>query len=208
MSNDPAGAAPRLMIVSAPSGAGKTTLCRRLLADFPRFSYSVSCTTRAPRPRETDGVDYHFLDEAEFERRAAAGEFVEHALVHGHRYGTLAATLREALAAGRDVLLDIDVQGADLVRRALRARPDGDPMRRAFLDVFIAAPSLEELRRRLVARGQDAPETIERRLRQADAETARSDEFMFCIVNDRLGEAHAQLRAIVLAAGLRRRGWL
>ncbi|MBP7276522.1 MAG: guanylate kinase, partial [Kiritimatiellae bacterium] len=192
----------------APSGAGKTTLCRRLLAEFPSFEYSVSCTTRPPREGETDGRDYHFITPEEFRQRASQGLFLEHAVVHGHLYGTLISAVGDVLKRGRDVLMDIDVQGAEQVRRSLRALPPDDAMAQAFLDVFISAPSLEELRRRLETRGSDAPDVIERRLRQAAAETARADEFMFQVVNDRLERAYDEIRAIAVAAGLRRRGWL
>lgn len=203
-----ADAFPRLMIVTAPSGAGKTTLCRRLLAEFPRFEYSVSCTTRPPRAGEVNGRDYHFITPEEFQRRVDAGLFLEHALVHGHHYGTLISAAGDVLARGRDVLMDIDVQGAEQVRRAVRGRPEDDLMRRAFVDVFIAAPSIEELRHRLEKRGKDAPEVIERRLQQASAETARSGEFLFRVVNDDLERAYDELRAIAIAAGLRQHGWL
>lgn len=199
---------PRMMIVTAPSGAGKTTLCRRLLAEFPRFEYSVSCTTRPPREGEQDGRDYHFIAPEEFQRRVSEGRFLEHAVVHGHLYGTLASAVGEVLRRGRDVLMDIDVQGAEQVRRALGRCPPDDRMVRAFLDVFISAPSLAELRRRLEARGSDSADVIERRLQQAEAETARAGEFMFQVVNDRLDRAYGEIRSIAVAAGLRRRGWL
>ncbi len=199
---------PRLMIVTAPSGAGKTTLCRRLLEEFPRFEYSVSCTTRPPREGEINGRDYHFITPEEFQRRVVAGLFLEHAIVHGHHYGTLISAVGDVLARGRDVLMDIDVQGAEQVRQAVRSRTANDLMLRAFVDVFIAAPSLHELRRRLEKRGKDAPEVIERRLQQAAAENARSGEFLFRIVNDDLERAYDELRSIAIAAGRRQHGWL
>ena len=199
---------PLLMIVTAPSGAGKTTLCRRLLEEFPRFEYSVSCTTRPPRKGEVNGRDYHFITPEEFQRRVAAGLFLEHAVVHGHYYGTLISAVGDVLARGRDVLMDIDVQGAEQVRRAVRSRWAAEVMLRAFVDVFIAAPSLAELRRRLEKRGKDAPEVIERRLQQAAAENARAGEFLFLIVNDDLERAYDELRSIAIAAGRRQHGWL
>ncbi len=194
---------PVLMIVSAPSGAGKTTLCDRLLAEFPSLAYSVSCTTRAPRAGEVDGEDYHFLSEAEFRRRLDAGDFLEHATVHGNLYGTPRSLVERSLNAGRDVLMDIDVQGAAQIRAVARRAPPEDPVRRGYADVFIAPPSLDVLRRRLEGRGTDAPDVIERRLRKAEAEMARSDEYMHVVVNDVLDEAYARLRAVFTAARAR-----
>jgi guanylate kinase len=195
----PEDGAPVLLVVSAPSGAGKTTLCGRLRAEFPRIVYSVSCTTRAPRPEERDGVDYRFLEEAEFVRRVAAGEFLEHACVHGHYYGTLRAPVATALAQGRDVLMDIDVQGAAQVRAIVTAAPETDPLRRAYTDVFIEPPSLDVLRARLERRGQDSAETIARRLAQAVEELTRRNEYRYLIVNDALEVAYDQLRAVYIA---------
>jgi len=188
---------PLLLVVSAPSGAGKTTLCDRLLAERPTMAYSVSCTTRAPRGAEKHGTDYHFLSEAEFERRVAAGEFLEFAVVHGHRYGTLRRAVEDALAAGRDVLMDIDVQGAAQIRRAAFAV--NGPLRRAYVDVFITPPSLEALEERLRNRGEDSPETIARRLQNARGEMARAGEYQYLVINDRLDDATRELSAIVTA---------
>lgn len=205
MSNDakaagvPRRSEPILLVVSAPSGAGKTTLCERLRAEFPSIVYSVSCTTRPPRPGEVNGVHYSFLDEAEFERRIAAGAFLEHARVHGYRYGTPRAAVADALAAGHDVLMDIDVQGAAQIRAACAIAPATDPLRRAFVDVFIEPPSLDALRERLERRAQDSAETIVLRLRKAVEEMARRGEYRYAIVNDRLDEAYDALRAIFIA---------
>ena len=171
----PANDHPLFLVLTAPSGAGKSTLVRMLREEFPAIVYSVSCTTRAPRGEEKDGVAYHFLSDEEFLRRVAAGEFLEHALVHGHRYGTLRSAVEGPLAEGRWVVLDIDVAGA--------------------ADV----PSIEELRRRLEKRGEDAPEVIETRLRNAEGERARKGEFSAVVVNDDLATAYAELRAAVLA---------
>jgi guanylate kinase len=190
---------PLLVVVSAPSGAGKTTLCDRLLGEFSRMSYSVSCTTRPPRSGEIDGEDYHFLSADEFDRRARAGEFMEHAVVHANRYGTLRRTVVDALAAGRDVLMDIDVQGAGQIRRLVGGLPAGDLLRRAFVDIFIAPPSLEALRGRLVKRGLDAEDVIERRMRNARGEWAEAGAYRYYLVNDRLDAAYDALRAIVIA---------
>ena len=165
---------------------------------FDSFVYSVSCTTRAPRGEEKDGVAYHFLSDEEFLRRVAAGEFLEHAMVHGHRYGTLKSAIEGPMAEGRSVLLDIDVAGAAQVREIVRGLSPDAPLKRAFLDVFIDVPSLEELRRRLEKRGEDAPDVIETRLRNAEGERAHRDEFSAIVVNDDLATAHAELRALVL----------
>jgi guanylate kinase len=186
-----------LIVVSAPSGAGKTTLCDRLLAGHPSMVYSISCTTRAPRGDEVDGRDYHFLSPGEFELRASRGEFIEHAVVHGNRYGTLRRTVVETLAAGKDVLMDIDVQGAASIRKAAR---DGESiLKNGYLDIFIAPPSLEVLRARLTGRGEDTVEVIERRLKNAMTEMARWREYRYLVINDELDRAYAELCAVVMA---------
>lgn len=190
---------PLFLVLTAPSGAGKSTLVRMLREEFPAIVYSVSCTTRAPRGEEKDGVAYHFLSDEEFLRRVAAGEFLEHALVHGHRYGTLRSAVEGPLAEGRWVVLDIDVAGAAQVRDIVRTLPGDAPLRRGFLDLFIDVPSIGELRRRLEKRGEDAPEVIETRLRNAEGERARKGEFSAIVVNDDLATAYAELRAAVLA---------
>lgn len=190
---------PLLIVVSAPSGAGKTTLCERLLAEFESIVYSVSCTTRAPREGEEDGVNYHFLDRATFEGRVAAGEFLEHATVHGNYYGTLRSTVLDAFARGKHVLMDIDVQGAIQIRQRLRAAAADDPLRCGFLDVFIAAPSIDILHKRLVARAKDSAETIARRVERAREEMEHWREYRFLIVNDRLDASYDALRAIFIA---------
>jgi guanylate kinase len=189
--------APKLIVISAPSGAGKTTLLRRLLAEVPGLVYSVSCTTRAPRGEERDGQAYHFLSEDEFERRVRAGEFLEHATVHGKRYGTLRRTVEDALAVGRTVVMDIDVQGAAQVRSAVRGAGVDDPLRRAFVDIFVEPPSLEALRERLVSRKEDSPEQIATRLRNAETEMRERDKFQYRVVNDDLDRAAAELRRVV-----------
>ncbi len=188
-----------LLVVSAPSGGGKTTLCERLMAEFHQMVYSVSCTTRAPRDGEVDGTDYYFISEEEFERRVRAGEFVEHATVHGHRYGTLRRFIERGFASGRDVLMDIDVQGAAQIRGRLASLSPGDPLRRGFVDVFIAPPSIDVLRKRLLLRGKDSDAVIERRLQQAENEMERWREYRYLIVNDRLDASYDALRAIIVA---------
>lgn len=184
---------PLLIVVSAPSGAGKTTLCDRLLEARDDVIYSVSCTTRVPRGQEKDGVDYHFLADEEFTRRAAKGEFLEHAVVHGHRYGTLRATVEGALGQGQSVLMDIDVQGAAQVREQVKKRDSDDLLRRGFVDVFIAPPSLEELHVRLVERGEDSAEVIAHRMQNAKGEMGHTESYMYRIVNDNLDKAYAEL---------------
>jgi guanylate kinase len=188
---------PLLVVVSAPSGAGKTTLRDRLLAARPDVAYSVSCTTRPPRPGEVDGRDYHFLAPAEFARRVAAGLFLEHAEVHGFQYGTLRETVADALRRGRHVLMDLDVQGAASVRALVRAAPPGDLLRTSHVDIFVAPPSLAVLRQRLEKRGQDAPDVIARRLKNAEVELRRAGEFGHVIVNDDLETAYRQLVAVL-----------
>ncbi len=186
-----------LLVVSAPSGAGKTTLCNRLLAGNPGMTRSVTCTTRAPRGAERDGSEYHFLSAEEFNRRVTEGLFLEHAVVHGNQYGTLRSAVEEALTVGRDVLLVIDVQGAASVRQA--ARSQGGLLGRAYVDIFIVPPSLNALRDRLEKRGEDAPDVIERRLVNAGKELERGQEFQYRVVNDDLESAYSELQAIVQA---------
>lgn len=189
---------PLLLVVSAPSGAGKTTLCDRLIREFDDLVYSVSCTTRAPREGEVDGKSYFFLSPEAFEARVAAGDFLEHAVVHGHWYGTLKQTVRDAMDRGRDVLMDIDVQGAEQIRaRARRGEPAW--LRSVYVDLFIAPPSLRELQLRLWGRGKDDATVIERRLEVAGAEMERWREYRYVVVNDRLDESYDALRSILLA---------
>lgn len=181
-----------LVVVSAPSGTGKSSLVRRVLALDSRVKFSISATTRAPRNGETADVDYHFLDRATFETCIAAGDFLEHAEVHGNLYGTLRATVDDMRAAGRDVLLDIDVQGARLVAAA-------DPS--AHL-VFIAPPSRAELERRIRGRGLDAADVIERRLVNAVGEMAALHHFDSVVINDNLDDAARDLLAVMTAGRL------
>jgi guanylate kinase len=194
---------PLLLVVSAPSGAGKTTLGARLLEAFPAMVRSVSCTTRAPRPDEVNGRDYVFLDAVEFQQRIAAGTFLEYAQVHGAYYGTPREPVEQALRAGRDVLLIVDVQGAERIRQLLAPSAGGESaggdLRYAFVDVFIMPPDSATLRRRLVARGQNDAAEIERRLKNAGGEMADASRYQYRIVNDCLEDAVARLRAIVLA---------
>lgn len=178
-----------VFVITGPSGVGKGTLIRGLMERLPQLELSVSATTRAPRPGEMDGTDYHFLSSEEFERRVLAGEFVEHADYAGRRYGTLRSELESRVAEGVPVVLEIEVQGARQVRAAM-----GEAVQ-----VFIAPPSLKALRTRLIGRGTDGSEEVERRLEVAERELAARDEFAHVVVNDRLEEALSELAKIVAA---------
>ncbi len=178
-----------LFIVSAPSGAGKTSLVRALLERTAGLVLSVSHTTRPPRPGEVDGRDYHFVSPEVFERLAEAGAFLEQAEVFGNRYGTAEQGVRDQLAAGHDVILEIDWQGARQVRRRF---PEA-------VSIFIAPPSIEALRERLAGRGQDDPEVIERRMAQARDELAHYVEYDYLVINDRFETALAELGCIITA---------
>ncbi|MCU0563239.1 MAG: guanylate kinase [Desulfobacterales bacterium] len=176
-----------LFVLSAPSGAGKTTLRRAVLARFPGMTYSVSTTTRPPRPGEVDGRDYVFIPPAEFEAGIREGRWAEWAQVHGNYYGTSAQTLREAAEAGTDVLLDIDVQGA---RQIAQRFPE-------CVTVFIMPPSFEALAQRLTARGTDSPESVALRLRNARQEMEERHWYRHIVVNDELATAVEELSAII-----------
>jgi len=190
---------PLLVVVSAPSGAGKSTLCNRLIEHCPSMMYSISCTTRAPRGDEKNHVHYHFLSREDFCARVERGEFLEYAEVHGNFYGTLKSTVTEALAEGRDLLMDIDVQGAAQIRATCEQLAADDPVRRGFVDIFIAPPSMAELRRRLCGRATDAPEVIEKRMRNAEVEMAQRDLYRHIIINDTLEDAVQNLVNVMCA---------
>jgi len=184
-----------MLVLSSPSGAGKTTLSRKLLAGDAGLAMSVSATTRAPRPGEVDGRDYHFLDPAAFQRLVEAGGLLEHATVFGKSYGTPRGPVETVLARGGDVLFDIDWQGNRQL--AANARPD-------LVSVFILPPSLEELRRRLAGRGQDSAEVIAERMAKASDEMSHWSEYDYLIVNREIETSVAQLRAILAAERLKR----
>lgn len=190
---------PLMIVVSAPSGAGKSTLCDRLVHELPEVVYSVSCTTRAPRGDEKDGVHYYFLSKREFKERIKNGEFLEYAKVHGNYYGTLEDTVLYAMEEGRHVLLDIDVQGARQIRETVVRLDPRNPIRNGFTDIFISPPSMEELEQRLRGRGTDDEGVICKRLKNAAAEMDCAKEYSFRIINDDLEKAHAELRAVILA---------
>ncbi|MDQ6820493.1 MAG: guanylate kinase [Actinomycetota bacterium] len=179
-----------IFVITGPSGVGKGTLIRGLMQRVPSLELSVSATTRAPRAGERDGRDYHFLTDDEFERRIAAKDFVEHAAYSGHRYGTLRSEVDRRLHAGVPVVLEIEVQGARQIREAM---PEA-------IQVFIAPPSVEALRTRLLGRGTDTQADVEARLTTALRELEAREEFSHVIVNDRLEEATEELAAIVTPA--------
>lgn len=181
-----------LFIVAAPSGAGKSTLVNALLAEDPELALSVSYTTRAPRPGELDGREYHFVEPAAFQRMLEAGEFLESAEVHGNWYATSQTQIAAMRAAGRDVVLEIDWQGAQQVRKIF---PDA-------VSVFILPPSLDELARRLVNRAQDSEDVIKRRLAAATEEISHAVEFDYVIINKDFDAARRDIAAVVRASRL------
>lgn len=185
-----------LLVLSSPSGAGKTTLTRRLLAAHPELTFSVSHTTRTPRTGEVDGRDYYFVTPATFDQMVQHGGFAEWAHVHQNRYGTARSEIERARQSHAGIVFDIDFQGA---RQLEAAYPDD------LATVFVLPPSMEELRRRLVGRGTDKPEAIEKRFQQATVEIANYGLFQYLLVNDDLDRAYASLEAILGAERCRRK---
>jgi guanylate kinase len=181
---------PRVFVITGPSGVGKGTLIRTLLERLPELELATSATTRKPRVGETHGVDYYFLDEDEFERGVGDDEFVEHASYSGRRYGTLRSELEKRLERGAPVVLEIEVQGA---RQVAESMPEA-------VRIFVAPPSEEALRTRLIGRGTDTPEDVQRRLDTARQELEAQDEFRHVVVNDRLEDAVTALEEVVRAA--------
>lgn len=184
-----------MLVLSSPSGAGKTTLSRRLLQSDPSITLSVSATTRKPRLNEIDGQDYHFIDAPEFERRARNGDFLEHANVFGNHYGTPRNAVMAELEGGKDVLFDIDWQGTQQLRQ--QARDD-------VVSVFVLPPSHDELERRLRARAQDAEDVVQQRMAKAAAEISHWAEYDYIIINDDVTRAQTQLETILAAERLKR----
>lgn len=182
-----------LFVISAPSGAGKTSLCREIIDIFPNLRQSISFTTRPIRGGERDGTDYHFVTRDDFEAMIAAGAFAEWAEVHGHLYGTALETLESCRRQGLDVLLDIDCQGAAQLRQSYAGG----------VFIFVLPPSLKELRHRLEGRGTDAPEVIERRIANARGEIDAAVGYDYLIVNDIFARAIEMLKAIIIAEGCR-----
>ena len=189
---------PLFIVMSAPSGCGKSTLIDLLLQEYHDLVYSISCTTRAPREGEEDGLDYHFLTVERFRELLAEDAFLEHAEVHGNYYGTLRRPIEEVLGEGNSMILDIDVVGAAKVRHeVMHHLPPENPLRAGYVDIFINPPSMEVLRARLEGRGTDAPDVIERRLANAEGEMARAGEYMFQVTNDDLQLAYRRLCDII-----------
>ena len=182
-----------LFVITAPSGAGKSSLIEALLKDDPRLRLSVSYTTRAPRPGEVNGREYHFVDDKAFLAMLERGEFLESAEVHGNRYGTSQAVIREALARGQDLVLEIDWQGAQQVRKLLPC-----------IGIFILPPSVAELERRMRVRGQDSDAVIRRRLASAEEEISHAPEFDYVIINKDFDVARQDLQAIIRVERLRK----
>ncbi len=186
-----------LFVLSAPSGGGKSTLLN-LLKPTRDFVYATSCTTRTTRPGEVDGRDYNFISPEEFEQRMLVGDFLEHARVHEHRYGTLRETVMQHLVAGDDVLIDVDVQGAAAIRHNADAQ-----LKSSLVDVFLMPASLQELRRRLLQRGTEDPATLELRLRNAVTEMAEWQSYRYTMLSGSPEEDLARFRAIMLTERMR-----
>ena len=185
-----------ILIISGPSGSGKSTLCKKRFAEFPSMEFSVSCTTRSPRGEEKDGVDYHFLDKKAFEEHIAKGDFLEYALVHGNYYGTLKSEVLDRTDRGIDVVLDIDVQGAMILKEKFAADPVIGPRLEML---FVAPPSYTELEKRLRGRGTDAEESIVKRLANAKGEMAYWKAYTYIVINNDLEEACGNLSRIIHA---------
>lgn len=186
-----------LLLVSGPSGSGKTTLCRRL-ADEGEAVYSTSCTTRAAREGERDGHDYHFLSQEQFQQKVADGDFLEHAEVHGNCYGTLKSEVIEHLTAGTDVVMDIDVQGADQVRECQ------DPaIQKALVDLFVMPPTGDELRSRLTGRGSDSEDTINLRMSNALGEIEHWPKYKYRLLSRSKEQDYSEFKALVISERLK-----
>jgi len=186
-----------LFLVSGPSGSGKSTLCRRLEGEG-EAEFSVSCTTRSPREGESHGSEYYFLSTEEFDRKVEAGQFLEYAEVHGNKYGTLRSEVLDRLSAGKDVVMDIDVQGADQVRRCEDAA-----IQRALVDLFVMPPDERELEARLTGRGTDSEEVIALRLKNAIEEMAHWPEYRYRLLSATREEDYSRFKALLVAERLR-----
>ena len=189
-----------LVVISAPSGGGKTTLCEALIKHQPNTVRAVTCTTREPREGEKDGVDYYFLDAGTFLKRVQAGNFLEHATVYGNSYGTLKSEVLGKLRQGKDVLLSVDVQGA----ATIRDRAEEDPeLKRALLSIFLAPPSLDVLEKRLIKRGKDTKQVIHKRLAVARQEIAQWRHFDYTLISSTIPDDLTRMQAIITAERLR-----
>lgn len=191
---------PVLVLISAPSGGGKTTLCQQLLAARPEMTRVVTCTTRAPRQSEVDGTDYYFLDTDAFHKRVLAGDFLEYATVYGNSYGTLKTDVLGKLRQGKNVLLNVDVQGAAAIRAQAQANPE---LRKALVSVFLTPPSVSVLEERLRRRGTDAPAVVEKRLRVARQEVSEWRHFDYLLLSSTISEDLRRMLAILEAEKLR-----
>src|SRR6267142_1574014 len=191
---------PLLVLISAPSGGGKTTLCQKLLEARPQMTRAVTCTTRAPREGERDGVDYYFLDAGSFLKRVQAGNFLEHATVYGNSYGTLKSEVVGKLRQGKDVLLSVDVQGAATIRERAQEDPE---LKRSLVTVFLTPPSLAVLEERLRRRGTDSESVIQKRLSVARQEIAQCKNFDFLLISTSIKEDLRRMQAIVEAEQMR-----
>jgi len=194
------GSRALLVLISAPSGGGKTTLSQQLLAARPDLARAITCTTRPPRPGEKNGVDYHFFEPADFQKHVRAGDFIEHATVFGRSYGTLRSELLDKLRAGRDVLLNVDVQGATTIRQRAQSEPE---LKRALVTVFLTPASVATLAERLSKRNTDAPEEIQKRLACARQEIAEWRHFDYLLISSTIPEDLRRMLAIVDAEKLR-----
>jgi guanylate kinase len=191
---------PLLVLISAPSGGGKTTLCQKLLEARPQMARAVTCTTRPPREGENDGVDYYFLDAGSFLKRVQAGNFLEHATVYGNSYGTLKSEVLNKLRQGKDVLLTVDVQGAASIRQ--RADEDAE-LKRSLVSVFLTPPSLSMLEERLRKRGTDSPTEIKKRVSVARQEVVQWKNFDYLLISTTIGEDLRRILSIVEAERMR-----
>ena len=191
---------PLLIVLAAPSGGGKTTLCQQILKTNPCVTRAITCTTRAPRPGEKDGIDYYFLDADTFLKRVQAGHFLEHATVHGNSYGTLKSEVLDKLDSGKDVLLNVDVQGAAAIRE--KAEADAT-LRRALVTVFLTTATVSELEARLKKRAQDSPEVIQKRMNAARHEIAQWKNFQYLIISTSIGEDLRRMLAVIDAEKMR-----
>ena len=196
----PAAACPLLIVISAPSGGGKTTLCQQLLDTRPNLQRAITCTTRDPRPGEQDGVDYYFLDAGNFLKRVQAGNFLEHATVYGQSYGTLKSEVLGRLRHGHDVLLNIDVQGAASVREAALTDPE---LKRSLVSIFLTPPTVEILEARLRKRGTDAESVVQKRLAVARQEVAQWKNFDYLILSESIPTDVQRATAIIEAEKLK-----
>lgn len=195
-----AGAIPLLVLISAPSGAGKTTLCQMLLAARPQMTRAITCTTRAPREGEKDGLDYYFLDAASFLKRLQAGNFLEHATVYGNSYGTLKSEVLGKLRQGKDVLLNVDVQGAASIRAAAANDPE---LQRSLISIFLTPPSQAILEQRLTKRGTDTGPVVQKRLSVARQEVSQWKNFDYLLISDSKAEDLRRAQAIIESEKMR-----